>query len=338
MVLEMEQPDLVHIEHLMGIPFGFVEDLHKRSLPYVVTLHDYWYICANAQLLTNTEQTICAGPDAQALNCARCAVARAGNKNASGIAPLLAPLMNRRNSQASAVLKRASQIIAPTNFVRDVYLPFLPADSNIEVLPHGIDLPEKTKKKGCGEQKVPRQDGRLHVGYIGSIAWQKGVHVLISAINLLSEEDVSLTIYGDPTAFPEYTSELEGLIKRPGIEFRGALDRVEIWPAIADFDVVVIPTLWYETSVLVIDEVYAMGVPVIGSDIGVMSEKLEDGVDGRLFAPGDVAALRDILSELIASPDTLLNWRRNIKPVYDIDDHKRALEKLYHRAIGSEKL
>ena len=329
MVLETEQPDLVHIEHLMGIPFGFVEDLHKRSLPYVVTLHDYWYICANAQLLTNTEQKICAGPDTQALNCARCAVARARNKSASGVAPVLAPLMSRRNGQASTVLNQARRIIAPTKFVRDIYLPFVPGDSRIGVLAHGIDLPEKVIEQAHSERRIAQQNGHLHVGYIGSIAWQKGVHVLISAVNSLAEEDVSLTIYGNPTAFPEYTSELEDLIERPGINLSGPLDRDAIWSAIADFDVVVLPTLWYETSVLVIDEVNAMGVPVIGSDIGVMSEKIADGINGRLFTPGDATELRDIISGLIVAPEMLSEWRRNIEPVNDIDDHIRALEKIY---------
>ena len=52
------QDDIVHIQHLMGIPVSVVTQIRERSIPTVITLHDYWYGCANAQLLTNTDQTI----------------------------------------------------------------------------------------------------------------------------------------------------------------------------------------------------------------------------------------------------------------------------------------
>ena len=335
MVLEAEQPDLVHIEHLMGLPLDLVADLRDRGIPYVVTLHDYWYLCANAQLLTNTEQKICSGPDGKALNCARCALARAGLHSAGHAAPLFAPVMKVRNNQAMAVLKDASRIIAPTKFVRDIYHSLLPGLHEIDVLAHGIELPGNVVKKVQSEQRTDQQDGRLHVGYIGGIAWQKGVHVLVSAVNGMSEEDITLTLYGDLTVFPEYVAELEALIDRPGITLPGTVDRERIWQAIAQFDVVVIPTLWYETSVLVIDEVHAMGVPVIGSHIGVLSEKIVDGENGRLFTPGDAAELRDILSELGKNPQTLARWRSNIRPVTPIGTHIRMLEEIYASVLNT---
>ncbi len=79
-ILDQEAPDLVHVQHLMGMPTGLVDLLLDAGIPYVVTLHDYWYFCANAQLLTNTDQTICAGPDDRAVNCGQCALVRAGRK------------------------------------------------------------------------------------------------------------------------------------------------------------------------------------------------------------------------------------------------------------------
>jgi glycosyltransferase involved in cell wall biosynthesis len=129
-------------------------------------------------------------------------------------------------------------------------------------------------------------------------------------------------------------SELKRLIDRPGIEFLGPLDREAIWPAIANLDLIVIPTLWYETSVLVIDEVHAMGVPVIGSDIGVVSGKIVDGKNGRLFTPGDEVELRGIFTELIKAPQTLSKWRQNIEPVNSIEMHIRKLEEIYDAVIN----
>ena len=334
-VLETVRPDLVHIEHLMGMPAAAASDLMDRGIPFVVTLHDYWYLCANAQLLTNTDQTICAGPDDRALNCARCAVARAGIRGAGGTAPLLAPIMKRRNRATAAVLEAAGRVIAPTNFVREIYEGLMPQKLRIDVLPHGTKLPPSSIEKAQSERRRDRRDGRLQVGYIGSIAWQKGPHVLIDAVNSLPENDIALTLYGDTTIFPDYVSELKKSIGRSGIELGGTLSRDALWQTITEFDIVVLPTLWYETSVLVIDEVQAMGVPVIGSDIGVMSEKILDGVNGRLFPPGDVDALCSILSEIISEPEMIESWRKNIRPVNSIDQHISALEEIYAAVLDA---
>jgi len=334
MVLDAEQPNLVHIEHLMGLPLSVVDELRAREIPYLVTLHDYWYICANAQLLTNTDQEICSGPDSYAVNCARCALARGGIDSALGLAPTLAPIMKFRNNQTAEVLKDADRIIAPTRFVRDVYLSILPNVKEIDVLAHGIDAPNRSVANAKRDQRENRKDSRLQVGCIGSIARQKGVHVLVSAVNGLPEEDITLTIYGNLKSSPEYVAELQRMITRPGIEMRGVLDHDAIWPAITGFDVVVMPTLWYEVSPLVIDEVFAMGVPLIGSDIGVLTEKIKDGENGRLFEPGDIAGLQDILADLIETPEILSSWRQNIESVFSIADHISVLEEIYGHVLN----
>ena len=39
-ILRQELPDIVHIQHLMGMPIGLVDLLVEENIPYVVTLHD----------------------------------------------------------------------------------------------------------------------------------------------------------------------------------------------------------------------------------------------------------------------------------------------------------
>ncbi len=61
-VLDRFRPDIVHVNHLMGLPANLLSELRTRKIPYVVTLLDYWWVCANANLLTNYDQTACGGP------------------------------------------------------------------------------------------------------------------------------------------------------------------------------------------------------------------------------------------------------------------------------------
>ncbi|HRA68754.1 MAG TPA: glycosyltransferase [Caldilinea sp.] len=110
--LEQFPPDLVHVQHLMGLPVSLFDVLHTRRIPYVVTLHDYWWQCANANLLTNYDATPCDGPQAY-LNCTRCAVARAGSTAAWGAAPLLWGVLADRNRRLHPLLASAAALLTP---------------------------------------------------------------------------------------------------------------------------------------------------------------------------------------------------------------------------------
>jgi glycosyltransferase involved in cell wall biosynthesis len=334
-LLQRDTPDIIHTQHLMGMPTGLIDLLVEEGLPYIVTLHDYWYVCANAQLLTNTDQTVCEGPERRYRNCSQCALVRAGKGNISWMAPVVAPVMKRRNIRLRAVLDGASRVIAPTKFVRQIYAGIGVPASNMVMIRHGIQLPKEKVEAARISRSTSKRDDCLRVGYIGSIGWQKGVHVLIEAVNLLVDEAVRLTLYGDLTSFPEYVAQLQDMIQHPGINLAGSVSRDNLWMALAEFDLVVMPTLWYEVSPLTIDEVFAVGVPIVASRIGAMSEKIVDGVNGRLFPPGDANALAQILKEIMANPALLAQWQRAIPPVRTIEDHVREIEELYQSTLDT---
>jgi glycosyltransferase involved in cell wall biosynthesis len=316
-VLAAEQPDVVHVQHLMGLPLAALERILAPHR-YVVTLHDYWFACANAQLITNTDETICAGPDKRFLNCARCALARGGQPLV--VAPVLAPTMAYRNGRLRRILQQAQAVITPTHFVRQTYGQMGFDTSHFVPIPHGIALPAAMPPRVLHEG--------LHVGYVGGIAPQKGVHILVAAANGLPV-DGRLTIYGDLTAFPDYVAELRRLAQHPGITFAGALPHAQLWAALAALDVVVAPTLWYETASLIVQEAFAAGAPVVASRIGVLPERVREGVDGLLFAPGDVRELTAVLQQLAAHPEELARLRANIAPVFTIEQHLAAVLDVY---------
>lgn len=323
-VLAAERPDLVHIQHLMGLPLGLIDQIREAGIPYVVTLHDYWYVCANGQLLTNYDATVCDGPQPLYLNCARCALARLGHGHAFPLLPLVAPLFGLRHGRVWPVLQQAAALIAPTRFTADVYRRLGAPAERIRVIGHGIDVPAALPPQ------PPHDD--LHLGYIGGIAPQKGVHVLLAAVNQLPPAGVRLTVYGDLNAFPVYAAELEQAAIHPGIRLAGRLPHARLWPALAELDLLVVPTLWYETASLIVQEAFAAGVPVVASRIGVLPERVRDGVDGRLFPPGDAAALAAILRELMRQPAALAALRAQIRPVFTIEEHVAAVTAVYEEA------
>jgi glycosyltransferase involved in cell wall biosynthesis len=140
-----------------------------------------------------------------------------------------------------------------------------------------------------------------HFGFLGSIAWQKGLHVLIEAFNKLPP-DVSLTIYGDDTRFPEYASAVKDLVRHPHVRFAGPLDYRHIGDALRQLDFLVVPSLWGETFCMVIQEAQAVGVPVIASNLGALN-RIRDGEDGRLFEAGNSDDLARVMRDLVEHPE-----------------------------------
>jgi len=316
-------PDVVHIQHLMGLPVSLANRILERPVPLTVTLHDYWWLCPNAQLLTNDSGEVCEGP--RSGNCARCMLARAGFPGLRPAIPLLAGLAAWRNRLLRGVLDGARVLIAPTEFVRCWYAAHGVPEEKIVVLAPGLEgfaLPSQPPRPA---------GGAVRFAYIGGLSWQKGVHVLVEAFSRLQGE-AELWVAGDESFDPAYVSRLKALAT-PNVRFLGRLDRRGVWHTLTQVDVVVVPSLWYETFSFLISEAFAAGLPVLASRLGALADRVRDGVDGLLLPPGDVAAWRAAMQRLLDDPDLLPRLRAGVRPPMTMEEHVDRLEALYAQIV-----
>lgn len=311
-VVDEFRPDLVHLQHLLGLPLAVLTRLREQRLPTVVTLHDYWWVCANAQLLTNYDASICAGPRGY-LNCTRCALAR-GGPGLLPAAPLLWASLLRRGQLLHQGLADADLVIAPSRFVAAQHLAHGLNPARVRVRPWGVETAPTPRAY------APRRPLRLAL--IGGLAWQKGVHIAVEAATRCTA-DVTLAVAGsgDDSA---YVNDLQ---RRAGsnIRFLGRLDRAGVNALLAESDALLIPSLWYETYSLVLHEAWAAGLPVIASDLGVLAATVRHDVDGVLVAPGDVAAWAATFARLAAHPNELIRMARAIQPPPSVAQAAAAL-------------
>lgn len=336
-VLDETRPELVHVQHLMGLPARLLTMLRQRGIPTVVTLHDYWWICANAQLLTNYDQRVCAGPRFAWLNCGRCALARGGADVLWPLAAGLTPLLAARERILRAGLRDAAQIIAPAPFVKRWYAAHGLDAARMIVLPHGIERPEALDTHQNHPPAAPDETAAaFRIAYIGGLAWQKGVHVLIEAFNRLPP-GAELWIAGDESADPAYVQQLRTLAG-PGVRFLGALTRGQVWATLGQVDVVAVPALWHETFSLIVHEAFAAGRPVIASRLGALADRIQDGVDGLLVMPGDVAAWSTALRGLLDNPTACERLRAGIRPPLTLAEHVARLEEIYSNFLHARHM
>ncbi len=157
--------------------------------------------------------------------------------------------------------------------------------------------------------RLPARDGTLRILFVGRLVERKGVTHLIEAVRRLPPDSrPRLTVIGDG---PERTS-LEAQIARDGLSgrvtVRGRVSEAELKDAYASSDVLVLPSILdargdTEGLGVVLLEAMSYGVPVIGSNLGGITDIVRDGETGLLVPPGDPLQLAAALQRLASDRD-----------------------------------
>lgn len=332
------QPDVVH---LMGGYLLTAQPLiaaHSLGIPTVVSLMDFWFLCPRISMLRSDGRlsTLPLNPH----QCARCVgEERRSFKWLGNNLPVLAEMYWRgQTAQADkydarlkvlrSALNNASAILNRSDFVRQLFMQAGFASERFTFIRQGRDFPVFTANDLV---KTPAQ--QLRVGYFGQIAEHKGVHVLLEAARQLPQAALTVKVYGNTRAFPNYTQKLENIIGADSrLKLAGTYtSQAELLNILREIDVLVVPSVWYENSPNVILEAFAHQTPVIVSNLGGMAELVTDGVDGLHFAPGDAADLARHLQRLIDEPDLLPRLRAGIRPMKTLAQEMDELEAVYQQ-------
>ena len=167
--------------------------------------------------------------------------------------------------------------------------------------------------------------------YVGTLAPHKGPDVIVRAFGMLPPGvDATLSLHGSENGYETYAAGLRTLAGHDGrISFPGPFSRGELGGVLADLDVLVVPSRWYENAPGVIFEAFAAGMPVIATDLGGMSEFVKPGKNGLLFALEDTEDLAGQLLTLIGDESLLGRLRAGIEPVKTVGEYAGELIELY---------
>lgn len=319
-ILDDFKPDLVHFFHLSRLGSGLIAQAVQAGIPSFMTPTDFWTICTTAQLLL-CDGRLCSGPSRYSGNCVKHFV----QKKYKGLlgklvgwvpTPLFDTLVRltqlgvmpaySQRIEVNAVgnrlgvniarLNQLERIVSPTSLITELLIEYGVAPERIIQSAFGIDVTEASFSR-----PPPRQP--LRIGFIGTLIQHKGCHVLIEAFKTLPVEQAVLKIYGNLIDVPEYSDSLVQLAdKHSNIEFCGTFPNTQIADVLADLDVLVVPSLWYENTPLVIYSAQAARCPVVASNFAGLSDVIGHEDNGLLFKAGDVTALASCLTRLINEP------------------------------------
>jgi len=140
--------------------------------------------------------------------------------------------------------------------------------------------------------------------FSGRVEKIKGIDLLLTAFSKLQNEH--LIIAGTGTQF-EYYKALAAKMKLNNVTFLGFIDKQQLKELVQNAKAVIVPSQWYEVFGMTIIEAFAMKTPVIGADIGNISNLIEEGVNGWKFHYNSSDDLVKKIIECSATPENKLN-------------------------------
>lgn len=361
-LLDEIKPDIVHIQHLVFLSIGIIKKIKERNIPVIFTLHDYWLICPKWHLLkVNLEPCDKADKGKFDQECTRCLFETLNIKRPAAIAYNLsrrflpaaitscfkkiyllfrsilidkqdgAKRLYQRRRRIIDLLRKVDLFLSPSRYLIDKFISFGILREKIRFSRYGLngDLFGNIKKT---------KSEKIRFAFVGTLLPAKGLHVLIEAFNRIKHTNAGLKIYGEMRGyggFEYYLPYLKRIVKNKDIEFVGGFEHQRIGDVFREIDILIVPSLWQENSPIVIEEALLSGTGVIASRIGGIPELIDDGVNGLLFNPGDVAGLQGKIEEIIKHPDWIRKFGDSRDKIKDIKDEAREIELIYSTFMRS---
>jgi len=196
-----------------------------------------------------------------------------------------------------------------------------------KTVPNGVDVNYFVNKNS---HVTPKKNGVKRLLFVGRVSPEKGVHVLLDAFKQVAEHcpQAQLKLVGGQGSLPiefnvalsddpkvkdlasfydgNYISHLRrklSLNVASHVVFIGSVPHQQLINFYRDADVFVFPSVWNEPFGMPIIEAMAVGIPVISTRSGGITEIVKDGENGLLVQRDDASSLAEAILRLLSDED-----------------------------------
>ena len=281
------KPDIAHVNmfcHQLTPSIFYA--LKKGGIPVVYTSHNYKLVCPNYKLLSHNN--VCKKCIKGSYRHCLANSCHKDSRAASGIVTLEAYIYRLLNTY-----RIMGRIICPSKFMYDTLKEAGYREDRLVML-HNF-LSRDIFSTGASLVKRNKNNTIL---YFGRLSDEKGIDTLLDARKKIpGEVKIKFIGTGPMEAYIKDRIEKEGL---ENIELAGFVSGQPLYDEISLAKCTVISSKWYEVFGLTIIESFAVGTPVIGSDIGGISELIKPGRTGYLFETGNAEELSLCINMLLS--------------------------------------
>lgn len=348
-------PDVIHVHTLMGLHKEFLESARDLNIKIIFTTHDYYGICPRVNLLRRNGQ-ICDDYDC-GKECVRC------NEDSYSISMIrLMQARIYRHIKEKNIIKKIRTMKKSSYEIKDEFIVnkrdekdcsasyvglrdfYFSMFSLFDKVHFNSTLTENIYRgyfpniKGDvisishGEVKDKRHkkeynmDDNLKITYLGPIAEYKGIFLLINSLLDIEKCGINewqLDIYGDNRDLPQN-------LKNEKIKVHGKYNINDLERIFDNSDIVVVPSIWYETFGFTVLEAISYGVPVMVSK-NVGAKDLISNKNGFLVDT-TIDSLGNSIKNIILNRNLLKRANENIcsdEFKYDMSEHSMKIKKFY---------
>lgn len=340
------KPDVIHIHTLMGLHKEFIDAAEALGIKTIFTTHDYFGICPKVTLYR------CGDACEEDHGCNDCIYCNETALSMKKILVMQSPLYRmikdsiimkilRKKHRSDFFAKEKIPDIVASNIggssesyqhLRTYYISMFEKIGTIHfnssvsedvykryLKPKNSKRISITHKDVDDNRKVNswQPNEKLRITCLAPAKPFKGFCVLKKALDELwnnGNHGFSLNLYSPVREASEYMN-----IKEDGFAYS------ELRKIMSETDILVAPSIWYETFGFTVLEAISYGVPVIVSDH--VGAKDIIGTGGIIVKSGSVERLKQAISSL--DKDKIFNLRREIKENVDIKLWPQLVEETY---------
>ena len=308
------QPNIIHLQHYLNLGIDVIPTLRRLNPDAIIvlTLHEYILICPNdGQMIKRESKEICINPSPQA--CSNC------------FKHIDVQTFQQRSTIVQAALNACDGLVSPSHWLLRQFEQQYRIPAKSRVIENGlpIELLEQIKLFADDERKHHQ---RLHrFAFFGRASERKGLLVLLQACHRLSLSHpgkFQLQLHGggleqEPAAIQH---RIQALIGACGdhVALLGRYQQMQIPQLMQQCDWVIVPSIWWENSPVVIQEAFACGKPVIGSNHGGIAEKIT-GRGGVGFKPNSAEDLARCMTEAIGNGPLHHTLQEQMAPPFSVE-------------------
>lgn len=284
-VIEEFKPDFIHIHWIQGLGYNGLKVIARYDIPTAITLHDLAYVCVKTTMFRGTDECV-----------EQCGTCRFSAKAKLGMLREIPRLGFISPSRAN--LDKVSALLPIADY------------PNFHILNPNI-YPEPRVTHESSE--------KVRLLFVGRLENTKGITFIIELLEQLADDyDFSLMVLGKG---PEEEALRQRFGHHDWLTIAGHVPLQQVSDAMAESDLLLVPSLWAENSPGVVFQALGVALPVMGSDKGGLPELIEPGVNGFLVPPGDVDLWRDALVSVLSEPRQLGALRANAAESSDAFDY-----------------
>ncbi len=292
--------ELVHVRHIAWHSLGLVDAAKRLAIPVVFSFHDFYAACPSVNLTNGTDAWSPSGVTEPQI----CSPLWE-HRDAEGVAALqrmdpdkVLTLWKRR---MNATLAKCDAFVTTAHFAKQVLSDNLPVlrerREDFHVIAHGRNF-DSILAPVLG----PRPRRPLRVLIPGNINAAKGMNTILELLRLDQGRLLELHLVGNAR---------NALIQAREVVNHGPYQREDFTKLVTQIqpDLGLVLSIWPETFCHTLTECWAAGLPVVGSELGAVGERIREEGIGWAVDPHDAVGIYELLRRIHSGQE---DWRKQV--------------------------